>query len=174
MLPADGERDSSMGAGADPAVDAASADGVDADQLRAFRDRLDTVRAARDGRLDHRGVDPPAPAKADGALSMGFRIGTEFVSAVVVGVLIGWAIDRVAGTAPWGMVLLFLLGSAAGFLNVYRATVRMGMAGGDVEARRPERIDRKPVDPSDTVVPGGSAAGGPAAGGFADGPDRRM
>ena len=54
-----------------------------------------------------------------------FRIGIEMVSAVGVGVGIGWLLDRWLGTAPWLMVVFFFLGAAAGILGVYRATGRI-------------------------------------------------
>ena len=54
-------------------------------------------------------------------LGLGFRIGIELVVAVAVATAIGWAIDRWLGTKPWGMIVLFFLGAAAGMLNVYRA-----------------------------------------------------
>src|ERR1700745_1285536 len=54
-------------------------------------------------------------------LGLGFRIGIELVVAVVVATGIGWAIDRWLGTRPWGMIVLFFLGVAAGMLNGYRA-----------------------------------------------------
>src|SRR5271168_105258 len=54
-------------------------------------------------------------------LGLGFRIGIELVVAIAVGTGLGWAIDRWLGTRPWGMIVLFFLGVAAGMLNVYRA-----------------------------------------------------
>lgn len=53
------------------------------------------------------------------------RIGIEMVSAIGVGVGIGWLLDRWLGTAPWLMVVFFFLGAAAGILGVYRATGRI-------------------------------------------------
>jgi ATP synthase protein I len=44
----------------------------------------------------------------------------EVVSALVVGVGIGWALDRWLGTWPWLFLVFFVMGSAAGVLNVYR------------------------------------------------------
>ena len=38
-----------------------------------------------------------------------------------VGVGIGWAIDRWAGTSPWGLIVFLLLGFAAAVLNVLRS-----------------------------------------------------
>ena len=37
-----------------------------------------------------------------------------------MGGFIGWALDRLFGTAPWLMVLFVALGFAAGMLNVIR------------------------------------------------------
>jgi ATP synthase protein I len=54
-------------------------------------------------------------------LGLGVRIGIELVVAIVVSTGLGWAIDRWFGTRPWGMIVLFFLGVAAGMLNVYRA-----------------------------------------------------
>ena len=63
-------------------------------------------------------------------LGLGFRIGIELVVAVVVATAIGWAIDHWLGTRPWGMIVLFFMGVAAGMLNVYRAVTGMGGAVG--------------------------------------------
>ena len=38
-----------------------------------------------------------------------------------MGGFIGWALDRLLGTAPWLLVLFVTLGFAAGLLNVIRA-----------------------------------------------------
>ena len=46
----------------------------------------------------------------------GWAVGIEFIGAVLVSGFIGWAIDRWAGlhTAPWAMIVLLVLGFAAG------------------------------------------------------------
>jgi ATP synthase protein I len=49
-----------------------------------------------------------------------FNVGVELVSGVFVGVGCGLFIDWAFGTSPWGLISLFILGSAAGMLNVYR------------------------------------------------------
>lgn len=61
------------------------------------------------------------------AMGMAFRVSVELVSAIAVSVGIGWALDRWLGTGPWLMVVMFFLGSAAGFLNVYRAVEGLGL-----------------------------------------------
>jgi ATP synthase protein I len=54
-------------------------------------------------------------------LGLGFRIGIELVVAVGIATGLGWGIDRWLGTRPWGVIVLFFLGVAAGMLSVYRA-----------------------------------------------------
>jgi ATP synthase protein I len=61
-------------------------------------------------------------------LSRGFRLASEFAAAIIVGALLGYLIDMVLPTRPWGMVVLLLLGFAAGVLNVVRATKEMNAA----------------------------------------------
>lgn len=58
------------------------------------------------------------------------RIGVELVSALIVGVGIGYLIDRWLGTSPWFLVVFFFLGAGAGILNVYRAASGIGLAPG--------------------------------------------
>ena len=64
------------------------------------------------------------------ALALAWRIGLELVVAILVGTAIGWAIDRWVGTRPWGMIVMFFLGTAAGMVNVWRAVTGAGMAVG--------------------------------------------
>lgn len=54
------------------------------------------------------------------ASRIGFRIGAELLSAVVVGAAVGFLLDRVFATKPWFMIVFLFFGAAAGFLNVYR------------------------------------------------------
>ena len=61
-------------------------------------------------------------------IGRGFRLASEFVAAVVVGGAIGFAVDYFLPTRPWGMIILLLLGFAAGVLNVIRATAEMNAA----------------------------------------------
>ena len=63
--------------------------------------------------------------QSKGGLSFGFRIGIEIVVALVVGVFIGIIVDNYFGTKPFGLIIFFILGSLAGFLNVYRVMRRI-------------------------------------------------
>jgi ATP synthase protein I len=53
-------------------------------------------------------------------MSYGFKIGSEFVGAILVGAAIGYGLDTLLGTKPWLLLAFFLLGFAAGVLNVMR------------------------------------------------------
>lgn len=64
-------------------------------------------------------------------LALGLRIGTELVVGVLVGLGIGWYLDRWLGTEPWGLLIFFVLGFAAGILNVVRVANKANVADGD-------------------------------------------
>ena len=94
------------------------------DELARLGERIDRARR----------VETP-PTKSDGAgqqqaLGVGFRIGIEFVVAIIVATGLGWAFDRVLGTRPFGMIVMFFLGVAAGMLSVYRAIIGQSAAVG--------------------------------------------
>lgn len=55
------------------------------------------------------------------SVAQAMKISSEFIAGVLVGALIGWFIDRVAGTSPWGLIVFLLLGFGAGVLNVLRS-----------------------------------------------------
>src|SRR6516225_5449238 len=103
------------------------------DPLERLGEEIDKARAERVRRQ---------PAVADRSalqqgLGLGVRIGIELVVAIVVSTGVGWAIDRWFGTRPWGIIVLFFLGVAAGMLNVYRAVTGIS---GPVGHRRGDQI----------------------------------
>jgi len=51
---------------------------------------------------------------------LGLRLSTEIVAALIIGVGIGIVVDNYFNTKPFGLIIFFILGSLAGFLNVYR------------------------------------------------------
>ncbi|MFN8058782.1 MAG: AtpZ/AtpI family protein [Vicinamibacterales bacterium] len=61
----------------------------------------------------------PDAVRTIGALS---TVGLSFVLAIVLGVAAGWWLDRWLGTSPAFFFVGFLLGLAAGILNVVRIT----------------------------------------------------
>ncbi|NOZ32203.1 MAG: hypothetical protein GXP01_03825 [Alphaproteobacteria bacterium] len=50
-----------------------------------------------------------------------YRLATEFIAAIIVGAFLGWGIDSLLGTMPFGLITLLLIGFAAGVVNVVRA-----------------------------------------------------
>jgi ATP synthase protein I len=86
----------------------------------SFDDRL---RAAR----SRQGLDgsPPNQGRSSDPFGgspwgIGLRVGVELVSALAIGVGIGWLLDRWLGTRPIFLGIFVLLGGAAGVLNVWR------------------------------------------------------
>jgi len=61
-------------------------------------------------------------------LARGMRIGTEFIAAILVGAGLGYLIDLGLGTSPWGLLILLMVGFAAGILNVIRVVTEMNAA----------------------------------------------
>jgi ATP synthase protein I len=81
-------------------------------------------------------------AKSGGAAGYGnaLKLSSEFIAGIAVGVGLGWAIDRVAGTSPWGLIVFLLLGFGAGVLNVLRSAGLIAQPDG----RRPKEGRRPP------------------------------
>lgn len=50
-----------------------------------------------------------------------FRMATEFAAPVIIGLCIGYVLDRLLHTKPIIMLILAIFGVAAGTLNLYRA-----------------------------------------------------
>jgi ATP synthase protein I len=74
--------------------------------------------------LDNKKLKKSTSLKGSGA-GFGFKISTELVAALVVGVGIGLLVDNYLGTKPVGLIIFFILGAFAGFLNIYRVMRRI-------------------------------------------------
>ena len=92
------------------------------DPLSRLGERIDQARRER---LERETVQRSGVA-GGGALGAGLRIAIELVAALCVGLALGWIFDRVFGTKPWGLIVFFFLGVAAGMLNVFRAARNIG------------------------------------------------
>ena len=77
-------------------------------------------------------------------MSRGLRLGSEFVAAIIIGAGLGYVIDMFLPTRPWGLVVLLLLGFAAGVLNVVRTTAQM-----NAETAVPKSTPALPDDEDD-------------------------
>lgn len=85
-------------------------------------ERLRRFREERDGGAGRAG----GAASMHGGVGFAMRIGVELVAALAAGTGLGWLLDRWLGTLPLLSLAGFLLGAAAGMLNVYRAATRKG------------------------------------------------
>ena len=54
-----------------------------------------------------------------------FKLGTELVSAVAVGTIIGFILDNWFDTKPWLIIIFFFVGVVAGILNVIRSAKKL-------------------------------------------------
>ena len=69
-----------------------------------------------------RGPDAAPPQESSQSImGIGFQLVAELVTAVIVGGGIGWGLDYVFGTSPILLIVMFLIGAAAGMRNVMRA-----------------------------------------------------
>jgi ATP synthase protein I len=86
--------------------------------------RLRKLDAMLDRKTDERkSAERRRPVNA--GFAMALRLSTEFVAAILVGAGLGWGIDQLLGIAPWGMIVLLMLGFCAGVLNVLRSAGKM-------------------------------------------------
>ncbi len=88
------------------------------DRLKALETRLQAARK--------RGKQPEKAPSRGVALGKAFRLVTELVAGLVVGGFIGWYLDQWLGTTPIMLLIFFILGVAAGVLNVMRTARTMG------------------------------------------------
>ena len=102
------------------------------ERLHNLDRRLDENRAARAEAV------PKEPAADRPGMAMALRLGADFVAGVVIGAALGWGVDKLFGTSPWGLVVFLMLGFAAGVLSVLRSAglVKPGPAVGDDISRR--------------------------------------
>jgi len=81
-------------------------------KLEEFEDRLTHAQKARKTK--------ESPERKNSGFGIAFKIATDLVVAIAVGVGIGWALDSWLSTKPLFLLIFFLFGVAAGLLNVIR------------------------------------------------------
>ena len=59
------------------------------------------------------------------SIGAAFKLSTELVSAVAVGTIIGFILDKTFGTKPWLILIFFFVGVAAGIINVVKSAKKM-------------------------------------------------
>lgn len=93
------------------------------DEDKAMKARLEALSTALDAKQQghaEAAAAEEAGQKTGRAMSLGFRVLSEFVAGIGVGAIMGWYLDIWFGTSPILLIILLMLGTAAGFWNVYR------------------------------------------------------
>ena len=99
------------------------------ERLRRLDERLGSIKAGEEAeaaKVRKQGGDPSAIGKA-------MRLSSEFVGGIIAGGLLGWVVDRFAGTSPWGLIIFLMLGFGAGIRNLLRASNMLGKTPGKQE-----------------------------------------
>ncbi len=99
-------------------------EGGPSDPLARLGERLSRARPEQGRKPSVGGEEPPSSS-----IGFGFRIGIELLASLLVGLALGWLIDRWLGTRPWGLIVFFFIGAAAGMLNAFRAAQGLGRSG---------------------------------------------
>jgi ATP synthase protein I len=107
--------------------------------LDDFDERLRAARKHQDDAFG-KGSNKGRAGKGQSGIGFAFKIGADIVSALIVGVGIGLLLDNWLETKPWFLVVFFILGAAAGFMNVFRTVRGLEMTAG---YKKPDRIDEK-------------------------------
>lgn len=87
-------------------------------RLDVLKDRLHAAHSAEDERTR------PGVAGTDSSYRLGNRVLADLIGGIGGGALLGWLIDRFAGTAPWGLLGMMALGIVAAFANIIRISSR--------------------------------------------------
>lgn len=119
------------------------------EDLSAFGDKIKKAREAGESRRLWKSGFDKAPQSA---LGLAFRVSVELVSALVVGLAIGYALDQWLETGPFLMVAFLFLGFAAGMLNVYRMATGMSGSLGykeKTEVSETNNVDEAPKEGKD-------------------------
>ena len=84
-----------------------------------FKTRLEIAKKKASKRNLNNKRHNPTPIGA------AFKLSTELVSAVVVGTIIGFILDKTFGTKPWLILIFFFVGVVAGIVNVIKSAKNM-------------------------------------------------
>ena len=76
------------------------------------------LAAARERDLERN--KPVGGAEAEANYRLGNRVLAELIGGIGGGAFIGWVIDRFAGTSPWGLMVVMILGIVVSFRNIIR------------------------------------------------------
>ena len=83
-----------------------------------FKTRLEIAKKKAFEKENNKKPDPSPIGNA-------FKLSTELVSAVAVGTIIGFILDKTFGTKPWLIIIFFFIGVVAGIINVVKSAKNM-------------------------------------------------
>lgn len=87
-------------------------------RIDALERRLKAAREREEER------NRPRVKGSDANYRLGNRVLAELLGGMIGGALIGWVIDRFAGTSPWGLLVMLFLGIIVAFRNIIRISNR--------------------------------------------------
>ena len=87
-------------------------------RIDALEERLKAARERDEQR------NKPQIQGADAGYKLGNRVLAELLGGLLGGALIGWVVDRFAGTTPWGLLVMLFLGIVVAFRNIIRISNR--------------------------------------------------
>ena len=70
-------------------------------------------------------MDPNKRKHNRSPIGAAFKLSTELVSAVAVGTIIGFILDKTFDTKPWLILIFFFVGVVAGITNVIKSAKNM-------------------------------------------------
>ena len=85
----------------------------------SLKTRLEIAKSKIFKKNLYKDKDPPS------SIGTAFKMSTELVSAVVVGTIIGFILDKTFGTKPWLILIFFFVGVIAGIVNVFKSAKNM-------------------------------------------------
>lgn len=74
--------------------------------------------------------------KSHELVGSGFGAGSDFLSSILAGMLLGWLADRIFDTSPLILVVGIVAGAATGFFTTYRKSKKLD--DGAVSRTRPQ------------------------------------
>ena len=85
----------------------------------SLKNRLEIAKSKISKKNLYKDKDQPSPIGA------AFKLSAELVSAVAIGTIIGFILDKTFGTKPWLILIFFFVGVIAGIINVFRSAKNM-------------------------------------------------
>jgi len=85
----------------------------------SLKNRLEIAKSKISKKNMYKDKDQPSPIGA------AFKLSAELVSAVAIGTIIGFILDKTFGTNPWLIIIFFFIGVVTGIINVIKSAKNM-------------------------------------------------